>query len=335
MPPTYTTLVYSLTAASSPMETSPYQDAKRGAYYSNDGKESMHNPFIFSTNAVPVDEAQDSGDDGFQLGIDPKSEPTSNYEAFQVTQPDVTEQEKALVEGRRSIIRELPTDTTVEEGAPTTTREHIEGYIANGTVKAEGAIQEKMREISDVMPPQNVRAAPPVNWNAVNATKIRTTLGGSVGKVKTLVDKLNLAKDARKEAEEHPNRDLSESISLFTSTAAISCKTLTCLFRSHFIGTGKSKGAPHSPFYHGSRRRSRICVQISTARASRCRRRLQLLPALSCERMFQTPSSLKCTEIPAKRGRWHRAFFAHMEYDRAMHEEGDPTRFERGTNTCE
>lgn len=60
-------------------------------------------------------------------------------------------------------------------------------------------------EIACGLSPQSVQAAPPVNWNAVN-TKIRTTLGGSAGKVKTVVEEPSLGDGGHKEAEN--DRDL-------------------------------------------------------------------------------------------------------------------------------
>lgn len=69
----------------------------------------------FSTSVVPVDESQDSGDDGSQSEISPKAERSSNHEFIEVTQHDVAEQEKALVEGRRLVIGDLPPDTTKED----------------------------------------------------------------------------------------------------------------------------------------------------------------------------------------------------------------------------
>lgn len=69
----------------------------------------------FSTSAVPVDEAQDSGDDGSQAEIGLKAETFSDDEVFKVSESNVAEQEKALTEGRRLFIRDLPSDTTEED----------------------------------------------------------------------------------------------------------------------------------------------------------------------------------------------------------------------------
>lgn len=68
----------------------------------------------FSTSAVPIDEAQDSGDDSSQVESNLDSETLSAYEASGVSEFDVAEQPKALIEGRRLLIRDLPPDTTEE-----------------------------------------------------------------------------------------------------------------------------------------------------------------------------------------------------------------------------
>lgn len=69
----------------------------------------------FSTSAVPVEEAEDSGDEGFQAETSPKTENSSNYEVVETSDSDAAEQEKALVEGRRLFIRDLPPDITEED----------------------------------------------------------------------------------------------------------------------------------------------------------------------------------------------------------------------------
>ena len=57
------------------------------------------------------------------------------------------------------------------------------GFRVMLSPKAENRGDHEIEEIS----PQSVQTAPPVTWNAVN-TKIRTSLGSSAGRVKTLVD---------------------------------------------------------------------------------------------------------------------------------------------------
>lgn len=68
----------------------------------------------FSTSAVPIDEAQDSGDDSSQVESNLDSETLSTYEASGVSEFDGAEQPKALIEGRRLLITDLPPDTTEE-----------------------------------------------------------------------------------------------------------------------------------------------------------------------------------------------------------------------------
>lgn len=70
----------------------------------------------FSTSAVPIDEIQESGDDGSQEGLDLNSETLSDYEPFEASESNDTEaQQKALVEGRRLLISDLPADISEEQ----------------------------------------------------------------------------------------------------------------------------------------------------------------------------------------------------------------------------
>ena len=179
----------------------------------------------FSMSPVPVDEADDSSDHSSQAETSLMAEKAGDQVLLQTSESVVAEGEKALVEGRRLI---------------TSPRNHH-----NRSVKIEDRFEgnQKLGEISEVTSPQGVKAAPPVNWNAVNTTKIRTTFGDSVARVKNLVDEPDLANGGRKEAEGHSARDLSESTMhlVSTATSAIqSCYLLTSIFRSYFSGTGKA-----------------------------------------------------------------------------------------------
>lgn len=69
----------------------------------------------FSTSIVPVDEAQDSRDDGSQVESSPKAETLNGYEVLEVSESDVAERERALVEGRRLLIKDLPPNTAEED----------------------------------------------------------------------------------------------------------------------------------------------------------------------------------------------------------------------------
>ena len=69
----------------------------------------------FSTSAVPIDEPQDSGDDGFQVNTDPKAETLSDYEMSGASDFDDPERQKALDEGRRLLIAHLAPETTTED----------------------------------------------------------------------------------------------------------------------------------------------------------------------------------------------------------------------------
>ena len=98
----------------------------------------------------------------------------------------------------------------------------MEGYYDDKSAKAEEEIEDKKipREISESVSPQDTHAAPPINWNAVSATKIRTSLGGSVGvgNAKAIVTQPGLADGARKEAEGYSNRDLGGLILFLVTT---------------------------------------------------------------------------------------------------------------------
>ena len=69
----------------------------------------------FSTSAVSVDEAQDSGDDGSRIKLSPKAEEWSHLGVLKVSDSGITGQEKALVEGRRLFIHDLHPDTTEKD----------------------------------------------------------------------------------------------------------------------------------------------------------------------------------------------------------------------------
>ncbi len=124
----------------------------------------------------------------------------------------------------------------------------MEGYHDDRSAKAEEEVEDKElpREISETVSPQDGQAAPPISWNAVSATKIRTSLGGSVGNTthpikvairhdhhvgprsgsagssgenaKAVVVEPSLANEARQETEGHSNRDLGGLILFLVST---------------------------------------------------------------------------------------------------------------------
>ena len=68
----------------------------------------------FSSNVVPIDEAQDSGDDESQAEMSLNAESLSDCQVSGISEFDDTEQHRALVEGRRLIITDLPPDTKEE-----------------------------------------------------------------------------------------------------------------------------------------------------------------------------------------------------------------------------
>ena len=134
----------------------------------------------FSTSAVPVEDAPNSSDDGSQANRNPYSEALSD--------------QSALISSSE--------DMEVHQG-------NGSGQIDK--VTAEDSIHS---EISENTSPQVVHTTPSVNRNAVNTTKIRTTLRGSIGKVKNLVEEPSLTNEGHKAAEVHSNRDIGELILL-------------------------------------------------------------------------------------------------------------------------
>ena len=106
--------------------------------------------------------------------------------------------------------------TAVEEEVSATRNKAVEDYPGNRSANIEKELEESptLHEVSETVSPQDVQAAPLVNWNAVNFTKIRTTLGGSVGKVKDFVDEPTLTNGSGKGMDGRSDRDLGESISL-------------------------------------------------------------------------------------------------------------------------
>ena len=100
--------------------------------------------------------------------------------------------------------------TVTKDVASATADEPMQGYNGNKDLSVEDGLNgnKTPHEISGITSSKDVQAAPPVSWNAVNTTKIRTTLGGSGGKVKDLVDRPNKTDGEGKEIQERSNRDV-------------------------------------------------------------------------------------------------------------------------------
>ena len=78
----------------------------------------------FSTSVVPVEEVRDSSDeDDSRVEMDQDREGLSDVELLGVLEENGVEEQKALVEGRRLLIRDLPPDTTEEH-----VNQFFEGY---------------------------------------------------------------------------------------------------------------------------------------------------------------------------------------------------------------
>ena len=121
---------------------------------------------------------------------------------------------KVSVKRARAEETQVPTcsNTVTKAVASATATELMEGYNGNRELNVEEGLNRNNnpQEISETTSPQDMQAAPPVSWNAVNTTKIRTTLGGSGGKVKDVVDQPTVINGVGKEIQEHSNRDVGE-----------------------------------------------------------------------------------------------------------------------------
>ena len=103
-------------------------------------------------------------------------------------------------------------NTAAKEVASTPDEKHREGFHSNRSAKAKDKREESdvLQESSENTSPREVQAAAPVNWNAVNTTKIRTSLGGSIGKVKDLIDQSTPTNGGGEKEEEPSDRDVGE-----------------------------------------------------------------------------------------------------------------------------
>ena len=102
--------------------------------------------------------------------------------------------------------------------------ETLSGYKPYGEPE-EIEKNQMLHQVSETTLPHDVQVAPPVKWNAVNTTKIRTTLGGSVGKFKVLANELTITNGDKKEIEGRSSRDAGQSAPFLVSTVIQSCKS--------------------------------------------------------------------------------------------------------------
>ena len=118
---------------------------------------------------------------------------------------------KVSVKRARAEETKAPTSssTVTKDVASATGTELMEGYNGNRELNVEEGLNRNNtpQKISETTSPQDMQAAPPVSWNAVNTTKIRTTLGGSGGKVKDLEDQPTVTNGVGK-IQKHSNRDV-------------------------------------------------------------------------------------------------------------------------------
>ena len=122
---------------------------------------------------------------------------------------------KVSVQRARADETKAPTssNTVTKDVATATANELVEGYNGSRGLNVEEGLKGNKipHEVSEITSPQDMQAAPPVSWNAVNTTKIRTTLGGSGGKVKDLIDQPTVTNGGGKEIQERSNRDVGTS----------------------------------------------------------------------------------------------------------------------------
>lgn len=152
----------------------------------------------------------------------PRTSRPVGYAFVTVSTPDEADRATSQLSGHEILDRKVsvqraraeetrapdPGNIAAKTGTSTIGSERTESYHGIRNVKVEEEIEgdDVSRDISKTISPQDVQVAPPVNWNSVNTTKIRTTLG----KVKDLVDEPSLSNGGRKEAEGCSDRDLGE-----------------------------------------------------------------------------------------------------------------------------
>ena len=126
--------------------------------------------------------------------------------------------QKISVKRARAEETKAPTSSNAvtKDAASATANELVEGYNSNRGLNVEERLNGNSmpHEISEITSRRDMQAAPPVSWNAVSTTKIRTTLGRSGGKVKDLVDKPTVTNGAGKETQERSNRDVGALVSI-------------------------------------------------------------------------------------------------------------------------
>lgn len=115
--------------------------------------------------------------------------------------------ERALAEETKA---PTSSNTVAKDVASATANELMESHNSNRGLNVEEGLNgnKSPHEISEITSLQDAQAAPSVSWNAVSNTKIRTTLGGSRGKVKDSVDQPTVTNGVGKAIQERSNRDV-------------------------------------------------------------------------------------------------------------------------------
>ena len=172
----------------------------------------------FSTNAVLGDEPQDIGDDSSQEEVDCENEILSGHELSDASGSASTEHHKALVEGRRLLVIDISPDATEED---------LNDHHGNRGVDSIEEIEKETSKTSgspQSVPPQDVRAASPGNWNAISDTKIRTVFGGSVGKAADSINEPRAMDGSHKNIRERSTQDIGLSALFLVLIAFALCK---------------------------------------------------------------------------------------------------------------
>ncbi len=157
----------------------------------------------------------------------------------QLSGSEILERQVSIQRARAKEIEAPGSGTpSTEETVSATMNKRMEGDHDNSSVKVAEALEESntLSEVSEPVSSQNGQAAAPVTWNAVNITKIRTTLGGSVGKVKDQLDQPDVTNGNRIEVEGKSSRASGELIVLVGSMGVKFAVVLTSVFCSCLCG---------------------------------------------------------------------------------------------------
>ena len=96
-------------------QSTPRKRAKRaGKLGAQDVRDFVPVGASFSTSVIPIEEVHDGGDNSSREGANITTKLSSDNEVLEISDTDCADQGKALIEGRRLVIGDLPPDTTDE-----------------------------------------------------------------------------------------------------------------------------------------------------------------------------------------------------------------------------